>query len=197
MIIICVPCVTCTFFTLLNDLYFIFALLIQVKYHFSFIIIIYIIIVTIIFMLLVIEGEFSTWIRAVWSTPTHWLLEVSRRINMKHFFCNLLFRDHLWGADALFYIYHMTSFNYNAKEARDVDLSCRCHLSDSQIVSSAFCVIHARENNLLVIVCKFMYICYCCYVFNSVVLFFCLFVCLSLLLPFVFFFLGIFHWILM
>ena len=108
---------------------------------------------------------------------------------MKHFFCNLLFRDDLWGVDALFYIYHMTSFNYNAKEARDVDLCCRCHLSDSQIVSSAFCVTHARENNLLVIVCKFMYICYCCcYVFNSVVLFFCLFVCLSLLLSFAFFF---------
>ena len=26
--------------------------------------------------------------------------------------------------------YYMTSFNYGGKEARDVDLTCRCHLSN-------------------------------------------------------------------
>ena len=32
--------------------------------------------------LLVIGGEFSKWIRAAWSTPTHWLLWVSRRVSI-------------------------------------------------------------------------------------------------------------------
>ena len=35
-----------------------------------------------------------------------------------------------------FNMYYLTSFNYGAKEAREVGLSCRCHLSDSQIASS-------------------------------------------------------------
>ena len=44
--------------------------------------------------------------------------------------------DYRWGVDTFFHICHMTSFNYDAKEARDLGLSCRCHLSNSQIVSS-------------------------------------------------------------
>ena len=32
----------------------------------------------------------------------------------------------------------MRSFSYDTKEARDADLFCRCHLSDSQIVSSVY-----------------------------------------------------------
>ena len=91
----------------------------------------------------VIGGELSSWIRAAWSTPTHWLLWVSRRVSIIYifiliFFCKLFFGVHRWGVDALFYIYHMTSFNYDAKEARDLDLSWRCHLSSSQIVSSVY-----------------------------------------------------------
>ena len=76
------------------------------------------------------------------SAPTHWLLWVSHRVSIiinffSFSFCKLFFGDHSWGVDALFFhIYHMTSFNYDAKEARDVGLSCRCHLSNSQIVSS-------------------------------------------------------------
>ena len=86
--------------------------------------------------------EFSNWIPAAWSTPTHWLIWVSLRVSIVfifilfYFFCKLFFGDHRWGVDALFHIYHMTSFNYDAKGARDVGLSCRCHLSNSQIVSS-------------------------------------------------------------
>ena len=85
-------CVTCMcplvnyFFSLVNDLHFRVALLIHVKNHFSFVIIVYIIIVIITIILffsalLVIGGEFSKWIRAAWSTPTHWLLWVSRRVS--------------------------------------------------------------------------------------------------------------------
>ena len=103
-------------------------------------IIVYIIIViitTILFfsILPVIGGEFSNWIRAAWSTPTHWLLWVSRRVSINFTFIFILWCHH-WGVDALFHIYHMTSFNYDAKGARDVGLSCRCHLSNSQIASS-------------------------------------------------------------
>ena len=96
----------------------------------------------------VIGGEFTKWIRAAWSTPTYWLFWVSRGVSIIlflfvfifyfffFFFCKLFFGDHRWGVGALFHIYHMKSFNYDAKEARDVGLSCRCHLSNSQIVSS-------------------------------------------------------------
>ena len=133
---------------LVNDLHFILVLLIHVKNHFSLAIVVYIIIViitTILFSstLPVIGGEFSSWIRAAWSTPTHWLLWVSRRVSIIFifilsyfiFFCKLFFGDHRWGADALFHIYHIASFNYDAKGARDVGLFCRCHLKNSQIVS--------------------------------------------------------------
>ena len=50
-----------------------------------------------------------------------------------NFFCKLYFGDRCWGVDALFHIYHMTSFNYDAKETKDVCRSCRCHLSSSQM----------------------------------------------------------------
>ena len=128
------------FFLLLNDLHFIFTLLIHVKIHFSFIIINYIIIFIITFILflstlLLIGGEFTELIRAAWSTPTHWLLWVSRKVNINHFFLQVI----LWWPPLQCwhcYIYHMTSFNYDAMEPRDVGLSCGCHLSDSQVVSS-------------------------------------------------------------
>ena len=160
--------------------------------------------------LLVIGGEFSQWIRAAWSTPTHWLLWVSRSVSILFllscfffsfffffFFCKLFFGGHRWGVDALFHIHHVTSFNYDAKEARDVGLSCRCHLSNSQIVSSVL-------NTLERITCLWLYVSLCiccryCYVFyfcSSVCLFICL--CFLLLFLFCFFvFFGIFHWILM
>ena len=85
--------------------------------------------------------------------PTHWLLWVSRRvivififiiyiyIYIYIYFCKLFFGDHRWlrwAVGALFHIYHMTSFNYDAKDAVDVGLSCRCHLCNSQIVSSVW-----------------------------------------------------------
>lgn len=47
------------------------------------------------------------------------------------------------------------TFNYDFKEARNVRLSYRCHLSNRQIVSSMYK--YATENNLLVIVRTFMY----------------------------------------
>ena len=28
------------------------------------------------------------------------------------------------------FVFHLTSFNYDGKEARDVGLTCRCHLSN-------------------------------------------------------------------
>ena len=148
---VCVLRVTCmcplVYFSpfLVTDLNFIIALLIHVKNHFSFAIIAYIIIVIITIILFfptlsVIGGKFSNWIRAAWSTPTHWLRWISRRASIIIIIiiviCKLFFGDHSWSADALFHIYHMTSFNYDAKEARDVGLSCRCHLDNSQIVSS-------------------------------------------------------------
>ena len=92
-------CVTCDMYVshhffkkflfpfLFNDLHFILALLIYVKNHFYLAMIVYIIIViitTILFFstLPVIGGEFIYWIRAAWSTPTHWLLWVSRRVSI-------------------------------------------------------------------------------------------------------------------
>ena len=72
-----------------------------------------------------------------------------------------------------FCIYHVT-FVYDTKEARDVSVSCSCHPNNCQI----------RENNLLVIVCKFVYLLlfmfmfYICLCFNSFSSF--LFVCLLL-----------------
>ena len=138
---VCVPLFVFFLFSfLVNDLHFILALLIHVKNHFSLAIIVYIIIViitTILFFstLPVIGGEFSNWIRAAWSTPTHRLLWRSRRVSISFYFF-LFFGDHRWGVDALFHIYHKISFNYDAMGARDVGLSCRCHLSNSQIVSS-------------------------------------------------------------
>ena len=73
--------------------------------------------------------------------PYHWLFWASRRLSIilflydYYFFYKLFFGDHCWGVDALFHIYHMT-FNYGVNKARDVNLSCRCHLRNSQIVSS-------------------------------------------------------------
>ena len=106
---------------------------------------------TFIYILPVTGGEFNKWIRAAWSTPYPWLLWVSRRvivififiiyIYIYIYFCKLFFGDHRWlrwAVGALFHIYHMTSFNYDAKDAVDVGLSCRCHLCNSQIVSSVW-----------------------------------------------------------
>ena len=73
---------------LVNGLHFMLALLMHVKNHFSLAIIVYIIIVIITTILFfstlppVIGGKFSNWIRAAWSTPTHWLLWVSRRVSI-------------------------------------------------------------------------------------------------------------------
>ena len=110
-------------------------------YH-LYIIIVIIATILILSSLPVIGGEFSKWIRSAWSTPTH-LLWVSRRVNIIFifilfffFFCKLFSGDHRWGVEPLFHIYHMKSFNYDAEGAKDVGLSCRCHLSNSQIVSS-------------------------------------------------------------
>ena len=68
---------------LVNDLHFIISLLI----HFSFAIIVSIIIVIITIILFfstisVTGVEFSKWIRAALSTPTHWLLWVSLRVSI-------------------------------------------------------------------------------------------------------------------
>ena len=135
MTFVCVLRVTCmcdvyvSFFPsffLVNDLHFILALVIHVKNNFSLAIIVYIIfaiITTILFLstLPVIGGEFSKWIRAAWSTPTHWLLWVSRRVSIIFtfillycfFFGKLIVGNHGWGIDVL-HIYYMTLFNYDA-----------------------------------------------------------------------------------
>ena len=73
------------------------------------------------------------------NTTSHW-----RRIQqMKssgivyiYTYCNLFFGEHRRGVDHLFHIYHMASFNYDAKMPMDVGLCCRCHLSNSQLLSS-------------------------------------------------------------
>ena len=130
--------------SIINVIYFVLRVTCMGLFLAIIIYIIIVIITTILFFstLPVIGGEFSNWIRAAWSTPTHWLLWVSRRVSiififiLFYFFCKLFFGDHRWGVDALFHIYHMASFNYDAKGTRDVGLSCRCHLSNSQIVSS-------------------------------------------------------------
>ena len=142
-------CVPLYFFPVVaNDLHFILALLTEFKNHFSFAIIVCIIIVIIMIrlffsILLVIRGEFTKCIRAAWSIPTHWLFWVSRRVSIIFIFIlflllllPLLFGDHRWGVDTLFLNYHMASLNYDAKAARDVVLSYKCHLSNNQIVSS-------------------------------------------------------------
>ena len=127
-------------------------------------------------------------------------------INFFYFilFCKLLFGDHRWGVDALFHIYHMKSFNYDAKEARDVGFSCRCHLSNSIFCvspDSIFCVKYVRENNLIVILCKFVYL-LLLLLLCFLILFLCLFIYLFVFLVvirlfFSVFFFSIFHRILM
>ena len=74
-----------------------------------------------------------------------------------------IFGDLRWGVHALFHIYHMTSLTYDAREARDVSLTCKCHLSDSQIVSS---VKNMLERISYLWLCERLCIC-CrfCYVF--------------------------------
>ena len=127
-----------------NDLYFILHLLINAKDYFPFATIVYVIIVIITIILFfstlpVIGWEFSKWIAAAWSTPTHWLLWVGRRLNIINFsfsFWKFFFGEQRWGVEDLFHFYHMTSFNCEAKKVRDVGLSCRFHLSNGQIVSS-------------------------------------------------------------
>ena len=59
------------------------------------------------------------------------------------------------------------SFDYDDKEARDVGLSCRCHTSDSQIVSS-------MENMLERITCLWLCVnlCIFCFAFYFAFLFF-------------------------
>ena len=51
------------------------------------------------------------------------------------FLVKSFFGNHHWGVDTIFYIY-VTLFNYDGKEARDTELSCRCYLSNSHIVFS-------------------------------------------------------------
>ena len=57
-----------------------------------------VIITTILFFstLPVIGGEFSNWIRAEWSTPTHWLLWVSRRVIIVFIFIFIFLQVILW-----------------------------------------------------------------------------------------------------
>ena len=82
---VCAPSYFFSF--LVNDLHLILPLLIHVKNQFCFATIVYIFIVIITLILffatLPVNGaEFSKWIRAAWSTPTHWLLWVSRRVSI-------------------------------------------------------------------------------------------------------------------
>ena len=87
-------------------------------------------------------GQFSNWIRASWSKPAYWLIWVSRNeiiifiFILFYFFCKLFFGDNRWRVDTIFHIYHMTSFNYDVKGARDAGLSCISNMRNSQIVSS-------------------------------------------------------------
>ena len=119
------------FLFLVNDLNFILTLLIHIKNHFSFAITFYIIIVIITIILFFSKPPV---IGVAWSSPTHWLLWVSRRVSIIVIIitiniiiiiiiiiCKLYFGDHRWDVDAVFHIYHMTSL---------------CHLRNSQITSS-------------------------------------------------------------
>ena len=108
-------CVMCT---CLHVLSFIFIASILLTNCF-FLIVVYIIIFIIIFILFL---------------PTHW--GKIRRMNSSSMVSKIFFCDLVWVADIFFYRYQMTSFNYDAKEAKDVPLSWRFHLSDCQIVSS-------------------------------------------------------------
>ena len=82
----------------------------------------------------------------VYPYPTLW---VSQRVKI-NFFCKLLFGEHHWCVDSFFYIYHMTSFSYYAKDTREAGLSCRCHLSNSPLVCSVQVYVHKL---LLLLLC--------------------------------------------
>ena len=108
------------------------------------------------------------------------------------FFCKLFIGNHHWGVDTLSHIDHMTPFNYDVKKARDVGLSCRCYMSDRQIVCSVW---NMLERITCLWLCISLYICcyHCCCCF-CVFLFcfpvfwgFYLFICLCAYLSFVFF----------
>ena len=122
----------------------------------------------------------------------HWLFWASRRIIIKFLVINvffpvlyihhLIFGNHRWAMDALFYSYSMIPFNYDDKEARHLELSCRCHLSNTQIVSSVKNITEAITClrlcvKLRICFCLFcslillLFFHYCFYVFNSVFLF--------------------------
>ena len=88
--------------------------------------------------LLVIGGEFNEWIWAAWSTPTHWLLWVSRRVTIFFFFFfgsySLVTTVEVLTPSFKFIIWHHLTMMPSRQ--RDVGLSCRCHLSNSHTVSS-------------------------------------------------------------
>ena len=99
---------------LVNDLHFILPWLIHVKNHFSLAIIVYIIIVIITGILFfstlpVTGGELSNWIRAAWSTPTHWLLWVSRSVFL--LVCCLCFVFFFSGYFTEYYVIEAVGFN--------------------------------------------------------------------------------------
>ena len=170
-------------------------MLVQVKHHFPFIIIIYnhhhhhhhhnfhfIFINTTSYW-----GEFSKWIRAACSTPTQWLLWVSCRVNIIIIFSlnySLVTTIEVFMPSFVF----ITSINYYTKKTKDVSLSCRYHLSNSQIVSPV-------QNILERITCLWLCANLCTFVivaiamlFNSVFLFSVgLYIFLCLLFLFVFF----------
>ena len=123
-----------TFFIVLvsNLHHFTFTLFIQASFlslWFTHIIMVIIILVLFLSILLVSGGEFNKRNLAAWFTPpTHWLFSVSSKVRFKFVFFKMLVGAHHQVVDGLFYIYQITSFNYDTKAARD--------LSDSQILSS-------------------------------------------------------------
>ena len=114
-----------------------------------------------------IDGKFSNWIQAVWSTSTHVLFWLNRMVGIKlidHLvvnvlcFCKFYFGDPRQVVDSLLYICHMLSFSYNAKKSKE----CRFFLLMfiEQWLDSNFCVTCRRDiywggrdislNNLLI-----------------------------------------------
>ena len=111
----------------------------------------------------------------------------------KCFFLKLFFGDQCSDVDTLFHIYHMTSCDMTLCQGGK---GCRpfLQMSSEQQPNSIFCVKYARENNLLVVVCKFVYfllLLLSCFL----ILFFCLFVYFFVFLvviSFLFFFFCLF-----
>ena len=119
------------------------------------------------------------------SIPNHWLLWVSHRVSITLFFLFVSY-SLVTSVEALSPSFILIKWHHLIMMAgRKKRYTPFLQMSSERYPDSIFCVKYARENNLLVIVCKFVYLLLLFKFCFPVFLFVCL--CLLLLLAFCFF----------